>query len=184
MYAPRREEEIFFPAGDGTAEAWFRPAKWPEKGKVTLIEASHHNIPKRSPRSMRGDILSLYYLPESRRLEFRLKDMADRIFRSGAEVDFPTGVWTHVALQWAVGATAELFVGGRRVASVATEGFAPLDLKNSEWPADSHACECYIGGGFRNLRDLRTATQDGMPLFEGAVDLWRVSTGRRGRSRR
>ena len=179
MYAPRREEELFFPSGDGTAEAWFRPSKWPAKDKVTLMEASHHNLPKRSPKAMRGDIMSLCYTPKSRLLEFRLMDMQDRVFRAGAQVDFPTGVWTHVALQWTAGGAAELFVGGRRVASVSTEGFAPLDLEGSEWPADSHACECYIGGGFRNMRDLKEAVREGMPLFEGAADLWRISTGKR-----
>jgi len=179
MQEVRKEEQAFFPSGDGTVEAWFRPESWPAKGTVTLIEGSHHNLPQFSPRNTRGQLVALEYLPAEKRLAFLLKDMADKTFTGAAKVDLPTGKWTHLALQWAAGKAAELFIDGKKVASVALAKFKTLNLAKAEHPNNEHVSECFLGGGYLNLRQLETPTLPHRPIFNGVVDLWRVSTGAR-----
>ena len=176
----RTEEQLFFPSGDGTVEAWFRPNAWPADGKtVTLIEGSHHNLPRFSPRNTRGQLVALEYSPSQKKLSFLLKDMADKAFKGDAQVDFPVGKWTHLALQWAAGKTADLFVDGKKVKSVALAKFKTLDLAKNEHPNNAQVSECFLGGGYINLRQLDTPTLPHRPIFDGAADLWRVSTGAR-----
>ena len=173
----RDESLVFFPSGAGTCEAWFWPASWPESKPVTLFEGSHHNINRwKGPQSGRRVIFEVSY--KAGAVGFYWKDMREREFRGEAACALPTGTWSHVACQWVPGGKGEIFVNGRRVLEVALDGFAALDLKNEERPNDSHVCECYLGSSYRNSRDSLVPGSR-FPIFDGAVDLWRVSTGAR-----
>ena len=173
----RDESLVFFPSGAGTCEAWFRPASWPKDATVTLFEGSHHNVNRwKGPQAGRRVLFEVSY--RAGRIGFYWKDMKDREFRGEAACELPAGAWSHVACQWTPGGRGEIFVNGRRALEVALDGFAALDLVNEERPNDCHVCECYLGSSYRNSRNSEVPGSK-FPIFDGAVDLWRVSTGAR-----
>ena len=175
----RDEAQVFFPSGAGTVEAWFRPEAWPAK-ETYLFQGYHYNVPK-AKRNNRGDLMSVKYKDSSGTLTFRLKDMSNQVYTCSCVCPLQLSEWTHLAAQWTVGANAtmELFVNGVRKASATMKRFVPLDLANETCPNDEHVCEFFFGSHFNNARDLTTDFSADYPLFEGAADLLRVSTGTR-----
>ena len=178
----RKEEYIFFPSAAGTVEAWYKATKQAEKGTtVILFTARHHqaDVPKGSAyKESRDNVCLVSYSPDSGKYTFRLKDSEDAVFEKSVKADFPIGRWFHLAACWAPGAEAKLFLDGKCVLSFDAKAYRPYDLVNSKKPNDYHCTEFYVGCHPGSTRFA--AKPKGMyPLFSGAVDLLRVSTGMR-----
>ena len=176
----RREEQVFFPPAAGTAEAWFR-ADWDAAGKnpLYLFEASHHLSPVNRPNTYdesRGAILAVCYVPASGTLSLELQDARDKKFKGQARFPLPRGRWFHLAACWAPGDVARVFVDGRPALEVKLAGFTPQDLAAEKRPNDYGAVEFYLGSTYASSR-LGPRLVANRPLFDGAADLLRVSSG-------
>ena len=183
----RTEESRYFPAGDGTVEAWFRPdwkalAKGAEKRRIYLFQAFQgYRAAERLNGS--GEMLALTYEPAKGVFRLAMKDWKGNAYSGvSAKTDFPDGAWTHVALAWACGDRAEVYVGGRKVMTVAIPGYRTIPIADESIKNvnDLWAMEFFLGASHYVARD-----QDGfdsraeLPCFTGAADELRVSTGRR-----
>ena len=176
----RHERDIFFPAGAGTVEAWFRP-DWTDSGSRNFyfFEGSSHQLalqPKAVEFTGRKVLFSLRYRPETKTLAFYRKDMKDREYAGSAKADIPSGAWTHVACTFEPGAEAVVYLNGQRALAVPLKGFAALDLANDPLPNNTDVVECYVGSGHVGAR-VRDRIYASEPMMAGEVDLWRVSTG-------
>ena len=176
----RDESEIFFPAGAGTVEAWFRP-DW--SGATSedfyLFEGSSHQlaiVPKAVEFPGRATLFAVRYQPATKRLSFFRRDRKDRVFKGEANVEIPSGRWTHVACTFAPGGRAVVYLDGHRALEVALTDFVPLDLAADPLPNNTDVVECYLGSGHLGAR-VRERAYRSEPLLTGEVDLWRVSTG-------
>ena len=180
-YQYRDENEIFFPSADGTVEAWFRP-EWPAASAdqpFYLFEGSSHTLalkPKAVEYFGRRELFAVTYVPKTRTLAFYRKDMKDREYRGEATADIPAGRWTHVACTFVPGGTARVFVDGRKALEVSLAGYAALDLKNDPLANNTDVVAAYIGSELESA-SCRPEPYPWRPLFCGAVDCWRVSTG-------
>ena len=176
----RNESQIFFPSGSGTVEAWFKPSGWVEPTKETFFfdASSSSNLSNSQPD--RGMIFAVGYTPNTGKLRMYFKDMANKVFETTATgVDIALNEWSHIAASWEVGGAARLFVNGAQVATVSLVDFKKLDLATAAYPNEQHAPEFYFGSHVKAARDLSAMTRADYPLFTGAADLLRVSTGAR-----
>ncbi len=175
----RREEDRFFPAGDGTVEAWFHPdwsrLRESERNRdVTLFQA--YRAEQKSPRA--GEKFALAYVPAAKRLSFRLCDWAGNTYTGCVEcASLPDGRWTHVAVQWSCRGTAEIYLDGRAVFSMPIPKFEAVPISDSRHkePNDLWATEFYLGGTCPALR--LSCDFENLALYEGSVDDLRVSSG-------
>jgi len=184
----RVEEDRFFPAGDGTVEAWFRPDDWakiPEKAKrdfVPLFQANQ-DYRARERLSGKGEMLGLAYSPARGTFRVTMKDWKLNAYKGESpKVDFPSGTWTHLALQWSCKGAAELYVNGQKVYELAIPAFEALPLADTsiKYINDIWAMEFYLGVTAWGSRLKSGFFADGEPSgFAGAADELRVSTGRR-----
>ncbi len=178
----RKEEDIFFPSAGGTVEAWYKATKPAEKGqKVVLFTAVHHQarIPKGSVyKEKRGDVCALTYSPATGKYTFRLKDSENAVFEKSVAAPFPVGRWFHAACCWEPGGEAKFFLDGKCVLAFDVKAYKPYDLVNAKYPNDYHCTEFYLGCHPESTR-FAAAPKQKLPLFSGAADLLRVSTGAR-----
>lgn len=190
----RREDETFFPSGAGTVEAWFKP-DWdafaaargdgPRKERdtpATLFEAWQPDDTERMEKG-RGAVLQLACDATGRGMSLMLKDWKGMVFSKRLpEATLPGGVWSHVALQWEPGGTAEVFVRGRSVGTMPIPGFAAMPIGDPALPNpnDAWAVEFFAGAGCAAARLSGSPPEkaDGV-FFEGEGDLLRVSSGLR-----
>ena len=181
----RSERDIFFPAADGTVEAWFKP-DWTdaESRDFYLFEGSSHDLtvkPNATEFTGRKVVFSLRYRPSTKTLSFYRKDMRDRAFTGKAKAEIPSGRWTHVACTFAPGRTAVVYLDGRKALEVPLDGCVPLDLATDPLPNNTDVVDFHIGCGYLGSCVRETASAD-EPLMSGEVDLWRVSSGIRYRA--
>ena len=182
----RREDRLFFPAGAGTVEAWFKsdwkPTVARANGKdvcrpIVLFQA-HQSFRAHECKAGKGAMLQLAYRPDPGELELVLVDMFKTKYAGTAARKLPAGGWCHLAVQWAPGGVAEVFVDGRRALSVPIPNWKALNLADEEIkvPNDENALEFYLGSTWRSARADAKSSPD-WPFFQGAADLLRVSTG-------
>ncbi len=186
----RDERQIFFPAGAGTVEAWFRSDWKPSFAKngkgekecrpITLFQ-SYQSYRAHFCIGGKGTMLSVSYFPEPGRLTLLLRDRFRTTYKGEADVTLPAGAWCHVAAQWEPGRTAELFVDGRRVMELPVPELKALDLadKSIDFPNDEGGLEFFLGSTWQAAKQSETGRSAEFPLFDGAADSLRVSTGRR-----
>ena len=189
----RREEDLLFPSGAGTVEAWLKPdwkafaaarkAENPARKApvpATLFEAYQAYIAAQCKRGM-GSMLRLDYVPQVPSLSLLMRDHRGTLYTNTfAGVSIPDGRWTHLALQWTPGGRAEVFVDGTRVASMPIPDFqaAPIADKSVENPNDSWAMEFFFGADYFSAREKKGVPEGpGGVFFEGEGDCLRVSSG-------
>lgn len=175
-----KQDELFYPFGEGTVEAWFKPSRWRSPNRsYALLSATHHlsraGTTKALGRVWLGDFLEVSYRPSTNRIGAKLRDADGRVFSGEGAANMPTGVWTHVAFVFAPGGTAQLFVNGRQAFAFPLDGFKKLDLPACPYPNDAGPSEFFLGGGFVSARKWPEVRAES-PLFEGAADLLRVSS--------
>ena len=186
----REERDRYFPAGAGTVEAWFKPdwaaaeARRKSRGAATrpiiLFEAYQGYRAAQCKQGV-GPMLQLRYRPVEKILSLLMRDWnGHRYEKSWAKERFeiPDGVWTHIAVQWTPGGEAQVFLGGRRKAALPIPEYEaiPIGDKEQKNVNDLWAMEFFLGAGCQAAR-LASKVPEGYPLFEGAADNLRVSTG-------
>ena len=181
----RREEDIFFPSGEGTVEAFFRPDGSRLGREATLFEAYNGYICGRYHvkgfGNGLGSVMRLAYLPSARKMRLSMRDWCGAAFeREFENVELQDGVWTHVAVQWTPDGKAELFAGGVRCGEMPLTGYQALPLGDETVSDinDRHATEFFLGASATDTR-LRKPSDEPKTAFQGRVDELRVSTGRR-----
>ncbi|MCQ2391166.1 MAG: LamG domain-containing protein [Kiritimatiellae bacterium] len=174
----RNEDEIFFPVGAGTVEAWFKP-EWTTTDTSTywLFEGSSYGV-KQRPDAVemkgRGELFAVTYSPASGTLSFFRKDRKDKVFKGEGTAAIPAGSWTHVACTFSPGGVARVYVNGRQALETSLAGFVAMDLAKEALPNNLDVVSAYLGAEFASA-STQTDPVPGKPLFSGAVDLWRVS---------
>ena len=177
----RNEEDRFFPAGDGTVEAWFKP-DWQsvpsdQRGKeVKLFQAYLYE----QKNNRAGEKVALGYIPANGTMTVRLCDWAGHAFSGRLEkAAMPSGRWTHVALEWSCGKEARMYLDGKRVYTLPIPGFeaTPIADRSHKEPNDLWATEFYLGTAFDEMRLAKDFKADKHPYYEGLVDEFRASTG-------
>ena len=186
----RDENLIFFPAKAGTVEAWFKSGWIKRYGKdssgktecreYTIFE-SYQGFRASERRIGGGALIALSYRPDPGVVTACFREPTTRKeWKAEAKMSLPEGQWCHFALQWEPKGTAEVFVDGRKVLSFAIPEWLGCDLKDKSIakPNDENAQEFFLGSSCRGSR-LPIVQPDTYPLVEGAVDLFRASTGKR-----
>ena len=179
----RSESDLYFPSGAGTVEAWFRP-DWKAvatPASVILFEA--YNSYRAAERLQGiGSVFSLRYDPKGRSFLLRMKDWKSHAFeKRSAQCPFPDGAWSHVAVQWKPGDRAQVFLNGRVVLDMPIPAFeaVPLADESVKVVNDVWDMEFFLGSCYGSARDNSGVPPADRPIFEGAVDLFRASTGLR-----
>ena len=177
----RKEEQLFFPSGAGTVEAWFKAEALPASGTLTLFQAHHHqaNVERGSKyKETRGNACAVLWDARKKSLTFTLKDSDNKVFEKKAAAELPVGRWFHVAAAWTPGGEAALFLDGRRVLAFPVADYKPYDLVKTRCPNDFHCTEFFFGCNIKSTRYAAAPDPD-WPHFPGAGDMLRVSTGAR-----
>ena len=158
----RREEDILYPAGGGTVEAFFRPDASRLSEESTLFEAYNGYIcgryhVKGFGKGL-GSVFRLAYFPSARKMRLSMRDWRDKSFAHDFDgVELPAGAWTHVAVQWTPDGAAELFVGGVKRGELPIAGYQALPLGDTTVSDinDRHATEFFLGASAADTRMKR-----------------------------
>jgi len=177
----RSEDELFFPNDAGTAEAWFRPTAWPAPSKTyVLFDAINGYHAEERLRDSGGEMVCLAYVPAKKELTLEIRDHYKHEWKVSAAAEIPVGVWSHLAVAWEPNGTAEVYLNGRKAASMKLDGYVVCDMTDlkKRFVNDWQPMEFYIGARYASAR-LNANKSAESPFFEGTVDEWRVSTGKR-----
>lgn len=147
----RDPSTFFYPIGEGTVEAWFKP-EWSGEKAIPLFEASHHASTVYGPRFALGRLLYLTYTPQTKTMSLKLSDSDMRNFKDSVQVDIPCGKWSHIAVTFEPGESACAFINGDKIMEFSLKGYKTLDIENVEFPNDKHAMEFYLGSSYVNTR--------------------------------
>ena len=184
----REETDRYFPAAAGTVEAWFRPdwaavaARRAAKGlgtrPVVLFEAYQGY---RAAQCLQGNgvMMQLRYRPVERILGLTMRDWNGHDYKGDYEgVEIADAAWTHVALQWTPKGEAQVFLNGRLAATLPIPEYEAIPIGDTSIKNvnDLWAMEFCLGTTCAAARLSPTVPKD-WPLFEGAADELRVSTG-------
>ena len=175
-YQFRDERDRALPSGDGTIEAWFRPEA-SDKGDVPLFQLYQGIRTRMLKKAGAGEVLGLDYDAEKKRITFSIMDWKKHAYKGKSKrVEIPVGKWTHVAVAWRCGGTAEVFVGGRKVLSLPIPEFeaVPLQDKSLNEVNDLWAQQLFVGCTHHATRGRDGFGKDA--YFDGAIDLVRASS--------
>ena len=179
-YEFRDENDCFFPTKAGTVEAWFK-ADWPKMAGDTATLFDYYQGYVASGRQQaKGSFMALRWNRSNGKMDLTLRDAADRKFHQSAKVKLPAGQWFHVAAQWKPGTEAQVFVDGKVAMTMPLDGFKEFDItdRKIKHPNDIAGMEFFLGANAHGTRLMTTAgSRNSDPLFEGAVDACRVSSG-------
>ena len=96
-------DELFYPAGDGTVEAWFKPV-WNKNSRtpVYLFSADPHSvIGPMVPRPRRTkSCLAVQYTPKTKTVTLDFQDYTKKSYRKTFKCEIASEKWSHVAVQW------------------------------------------------------------------------------------
>ncbi|MBO5899273.1 MAG: hypothetical protein J6Q80_00910, partial [Lentisphaeria bacterium] len=182
-------KELFYPAGDGTVEAFFYPVrnKRPNsKGFYYLFSADpspYHGV-MRASGGYTNPCLALKYYPLKKKIRIEFQDYTKKVYTKEVDCAIAYDKWSHIAIQWGVGKGMQLFLDGKKVFEDADFTFSPVDVTSAEI---RNAKERFIRSGNEYIASqfsvgnsrftVRSAkTSHGVPHFNGKVDLLRVSS--------
>ena len=185
----RDPDDFFYPAAEGTVEAWFKP-DWSssvqtEGEGIPLFEASHHAsiVYTSQKRFALGRQLYLTYDPKKSEIHLELSDRNMKRFEGNAAVSLKDGEWNHLAVTFQPDVEACLYVNGCRSLVVSLKGYEPVDIENVEFPNDRHAMEFYVGASYVNARGFTENDRAWQNIkdwcsswYSGLVDGLRVSS--------
>ncbi len=186
MYQFRDEGDLYYPSGDGTVEAWFRPDVSKIGEAATLFDAYNGYWVGRWHAKGRGkgigSVLKLTWTPKSGEMLLELKDWLEHSYSGKFRATLEDGRWSHVAVTLEVGRRAVLYVNGAKCGEIALGEYTALPLgdKTIVDINDCHATEFFLGAAATDTRLLKPAmSQTPRTFFHGAVDSFRASTGAR-----
>ncbi len=170
--------DCFYPDGEGTIEAWFKPSwKASDARSFSIFQGSHRN--GKHERTMRRSVLELTYSPAKKQFSLLLVGMDGQRFEGQATGELKPEVWTHLAVQWS-DLAAEIYLAGRRVLSLPLTGYRAWRLADASvyrLVDDRMPSECFLGSTFETARQPAEAPSRSPYYFEGLVDNWRMSSG-------
>ena len=175
----RDEKDLFYPAGDGTVECYFKADSWSKRSNILLEAANSINYVKNRYHKMRGILFQLSYLPTTKKITLQLKDAKDRQFNKSVTAPLEVGKWYHLAAQWSQKNGVKLFVNGKLVLEDTNYRYAPIDLVNSEFPNILGCHQFTVGTTIKSARYWPHWGQIKHPDFNGKIDLLRISSGER-----
>ena len=183
-------DELFYPAGEGTVEAWFKP-QWSKRSKENfyLFSADPHSVLGPMKKSIYGrhtqSCLALQYSPRSKTVTLSFNDYTMKVYRKTFKHELPTRKWFHAAVQWGVKNGMQLFIDGKKVFDDPSFTFTPVDfslpdIRNARYYytqlANEHIASQFSIGNDRNgARGVSSKT----PHYRGLVDLLRISSVKR-----
>ncbi len=173
-------KDIFYPLGDGTAEAWFNAA-WPagDNREYHLFSAVHSaaHTEESAYLETRGQIMQAYYRPATAELALKFIDWKGKRFEGSAKCALPSNGWMHAAVTWRAGGEGTLWIDGRAAVKVPLKDFVPFPLdKSMRYPNDVGPVEFYCGGTHFSGRQ-KNEINPNHPAVPGKLDLLRVSSG-------
>ena len=188
-YQMRNPYDFFYPAAEGTVEAWFKP-DWSssiqaEGECIPLFEASHHaSIAYTSQKRFAlGRQLFLEYDPKTSVIRLELGDRNMKRFSGSVVRNIDDGKWSHLAVTFKPGEEAYLYLNGERILVMDLHGYEPVDIEHVEFPNDRHAMEFYVGASYVNARGFtdndrkwQNITDWCSSWYSGLVDGLRVSS--------
>ena len=177
----RKEEQFFFPSQSGTVEGWFKATSWGSDTSTRYFfsgSSRGSNYISDSP-AINQNLIYVSYRRSSKTLTFRYMDQRGTNYSCSVVRELPVGEWFHIAAQWMPGGTAELFLNGERVAQTTLTGFVAYDPSTGTYPNDMHVIEMDIGCESYAVRTPARIPVTAYPIFDGAIDLCRISTGKR-----
>ena len=190
-YQFREESDIYFPSGAATVEAWIKP-DWKtfaahreaeneaNPAPATIFEGMQDYIAAECKKGM-GRMFALDYHPTEKRFTLLLRDWTGKLYEQDVrDIELKDGEWAHLAVQWTPGGSAELYVNGRKAASMPIPEFqsVPLADKSIKNVNDRWAMEFFFGASCRFARLPRgVPVGPGGVFFDGEGDNLRVSTG-------
>ena len=174
----RDPQEWFWPTGDGTVEAWFRPelpADGDGAGTLTLMDAANcRNSINGQYLPVRGSLLTLTWNPETRRGTLLLKDGKDRTVQGDFELPMQNGGWHHLAVQWSGKTGTSVWLDGRRCFADASP-VAGINVAAEPLPSTRMAQNFTLGMPVSVARG-RWLREERDPKYRGEVDLLRISS--------
>lgn len=155
--------EWFWPAGDGTVEAWIFPEWKANDAPVTLFDAwSWHR------KNSRNSLFTISFAPKKQELTLYLKDFRDQVFRKSVKCALPAGKWHHLAAQWSSSDGVRLFINGKCLLRDPAWKFAPQEQKNLKEPDTRMALQFSLGYPGKFSRSRFQNLQ--IPGFTGRMD--------------
>ena len=170
---------VFWPDRVGTVEAWLKP-NWREDRTYDIFTASHcYNSNESRLIRPKFDCLTLKYRPGTKTFSFVIVDWDGKAFTRNVVAECPAGKWTHVALQWRPGDTADFFLDGKRLFALPLPDFEAWDLatRTDVMPNGRIPLEFYIGANYRSGRVTPGFPGEKSAFYPGAIDNLRVSSG-------
>ncbi|MBQ7395374.1 MAG: hypothetical protein IJW08_02420 [Lentisphaeria bacterium] len=128
-------QELFYPAGDGTVEAWFYP-EWNKKATsatcTTLFTAEPTQFfgPMGAKRGRTKPCLALQYYPKRKQIAISFQDYTKKVYNNSFDYDFAEKKWSHVAVQWSVKGGIQVFINGSKVFEDTEFTYTPVDFNN------------------------------------------------------
>lgn len=177
----RNPKEIYFPVGNGTVEAFVKPAWKNTNRNSVLFEAKSFLIRTKSKYAHakglnkgRGALFCVSYIPKQKKVNILVQgaDLVDH--KVTGKADIPSGKWSHIAVQWSEEKGIEFYLNGKLAFSKKCP-FKSMDLSKEAFPNDSHATQFTIGMETVYARG-KTFTPTRTNAYEGLLDGLRISS--------
>lgn len=182
-------QECFYPAGDGTVEAWFNP-KWKKRGSAKeytylfTAEPAPFLGPMRDGDRKHTPNLAIKYFPKAKLAEIQFMDYTKKQYKNKFKCEITRDKWNHVAVQWAAGKGIQVFINGKMVFDDPKFTFTKVDfndpnIRNSKeryiYTANEYMASQFSMGNTRfTVRSNRVG--HGVGHFRGFYDLLRISS--------
>ncbi len=182
-------DELFYPAGEGTVEAWFKPV-WKKKSKtpVYLFSADPHSVigPMNPYGRRTKSCLSLQYTPKNKSITVDFQDYTRKHYQKKFICELPSKKWSHVAVQWGVKNGMQIFLNGKKVFDDPKFTFTPVDfdlplIRDARYRRYRRIANEYMASQFSlgNDRNGVRGVTAKIPHYRGQIDLLRVSSVKR-----
>ncbi|MBO5645194.1 MAG: hypothetical protein J6S90_08095 [Lentisphaeria bacterium] len=183
-------EELLYPAGDATIEAWIKP-QWntQEKDSLTIFNACHH-LSKSFDRKWTGkhgrsrnNVFDLKYVPAKQLMSIHFVDWNNPDYSKSFKVtSLKHGQFNHIAVQYAKGSGVQVFINGKKVFDDPKFTFTAVDVARDSYPNHRSPHQFTVGQmglEARNYMIDKTVRGKRCPVMRGTLDLLRISSVKR-----
>ena len=182
------KQELFYPAGDGTVEAWFNP-KWKRAGRKGFVylftaEPAQFLGPMKDHGRKHTPNLALKYFPATKKVELQFMDYTKKKYKKTFDCTIQRNAWSHIAVQWAKDKGIQVFLNGSVVFDDPDFTFTEVDFTDPQiinakeryiYTANEHIASQFSLGNTRYTARSNKVSH-GIPHFRGAIDLLRISS--------
>ena len=132
-----KQDEVFYPFGDGTVETWVKPERNTKDTDKTYYyiftaEPSQFMGPMADGNRKIEPCLSLKYFPQKKTALIEFKDYTKKIYKKEFPCTITDKEWNHVAVQWSKNNGIMTFINGRKVFEDTAFTFTPVDYTIKE----------------------------------------------------